>query len=227
MTKDLIIFGIGKIAEVVHYYAKHECGFNVVAFCVDEQYKTANTFLDLPVVPFERVQEKYSPESHNFFVAIGYHDLNALREAKCKEALNKGYSLTSVISPLANVPTNVATGYNCFIMSPAIIHPCVTLGNNVFVWSGTLIGHHSIIEDNCWLTSSCNIGGNVILGANAFLAINATIGHSITIGKNCFIGANALVTKSLDEDKVVIVESSKPIRLSAKQFLKMSSFSSL
>ena len=202
MKKNLIIFGIGKIAEVVYYYAKHECNLNVVGFCVDEQYKNVDTFLDLPVVSFGNVEENFPIASSEMFVAVGYHDLNKLREIKCNEAIEKGYTLVSVISPLANVPKNVTTGYNCFIMSPAIIHPCVTIGNNVFVWSGTLIGHHSIIEDNCWLTSSCNIGGNVTLGANAFLAVNATIGHSIAIGKNCFIGANALVTKSLEEDKV-------------------------
>ncbi len=44
MKKDLIIFGIGKIAEVIFYYAKEECGFNVVAFCVDEQYKNVESF---------------------------------------------------------------------------------------------------------------------------------------------------------------------------------------
>lgn len=227
MKKNLVIFGIGKIAEVIYYYAQHECNFNVVAFCVDEQYKTGETFLDLPVVAFENVEEKFSPAANEMFVAVGYHDLNKLRETKCKEAIDKGYNLVSVISPLANVPKNVTTGYNCFIMSPAIIHPCVKIGNDVFVWSGTMIGHHSVIEDNCWLTSSCNIGGNVTIGANTFMAVNATVGHSVSVGKSCFIGANALVTKKLDDEGVVIVESTKPLRLTSKQFLKMSSFASL
>ena len=114
-----------------------------------------------------------------------------------------------------------------FRHAPAIIHPCVQLGNNVFVWSGAMVGHHSVIEDNCWLTSCCNISGNVRIGTNTFLAVNATVGHSVTIGKNCFLGANSLITKHLEDDKVVIAESSKPLRLSSAQFLRMSGFSSL
>ena len=112
-------------------------------------------------------------------------------------------------------------------MPPCFIHPCVHLKNDVFVFSGAMVGHHSVIEDHCWLTASCNIAGNVHIGANTFLAVNATIGHSISIGKNCFVGANTLVTKDIEEEKVLIAESTKPIRLNSSQFLRMSKFSTL
>jgi sugar O-acyltransferase (sialic acid O-acetyltransferase NeuD family) len=227
MKKKLIIFGIGKIAEVIHYYAASECGFEVAAFCVDPNYIEAKTFDKLPIVSFDEVTNIFPPTEFDMFIAVGYHDLNRLREKKCTEAREKGYKLVSVISPLCYIPTNVTIGWNCFIMPPAIIHPCTQIKNNVFVWSGAMIAHHSVIEDNCWLTSCCNISGNVRLGANTFVAVNATIGHSVIIGKNCFLGANTLVTKSLEDDKVVIAESQKPIRLTSSQFLKISNFSGL
>ena len=227
MKKDIIIFGIGKIAEVIYYYAKEECGYNVVAFSVDEQFKTTATFKELPVIAFSDIESQYPPAAFDMFIAVGYHDMNRLRETKCNEAINKGYKLVSVISPLANLPSNVSTGWNCFIMSPAIVHPCVTIKNNVFIWSGAMVAHNSVIDDHCWLTSCCNISGNVQMGSNAFVAVNATIGHSVTIGKNCFLGANTLVTKNLEDDKVVIAESQKPLRLTSRQFLKISGFSNL
>jgi sugar O-acyltransferase (sialic acid O-acetyltransferase NeuD family) len=227
VKKDLVIFGTGKIAEVIYYYASEECGFNVVAFCVDQQYKDTDTFHDLPVVAFENIENTYLATNYNMFVAVGYKDLNQLREKKCSEAMAKGYELASVISPLANIPKNVNTGWNCFIMPPAIIHPFVTVKNNVFIWSGAMLGHHSTIEDNCWLTSSCNISGNVKIGKNTFIAVNATVGHSVKIGNKCFLGANSLVTKHLEDEKVVITESSKPIRLNSEQFLRFSGFSDL
>jgi len=226
-TKPIILFGTGKIAEVIHYYATEECQLQVSAFAVDEEYKISNIFLGKPVVSFDEVQALYPPHVFDMFVAIGYHELNRLRELKCAEAINKGYHLTNIISPNCHLPANTHIGYNCFIMPPSIIHPCVTIGNNVFVWSGGLIGHHSIVNDNVWITSCANIGGNVAIGKNTFIAINATIGHSVAVGQNCFLGANSLLTKNLEDDKVVIAESSKPIKLTSKQFLKFSSFSSL
>jgi sugar O-acyltransferase (sialic acid O-acetyltransferase NeuD family) len=227
MKKDLVIFGVGKIAEVIYYYAKEECRYNVVAFSVDEPYKNKVTFQGLPVVSFAEVETHYPPAGNDMFIAVGYHDLNKLRENKCNEAMAKGYELVSIISPLANLPLNVSTGWNCFIMPPAIIHPCVSIRNNVFIFSGAMVGHHSVIDDHCWLTSCCNISGNVHVGANTFMAVNATVGHSVTIGKKCFLGANTLVVKNLEDEKVVIAESSKPIKLNSSQFLRMSSFSNL
>ncbi|CAN5360463.1 hypothetical protein BH10BAC4_BH10BAC4_10160 [soil metagenome] len=227
MKKEILIFGIGKIADVIHYYATQECNLKIAAFVVDEQYKTQDTFHDLPVVSFQAVEKKYSPASFDMFVAVGYHNLSKVRESKCHEAVAKGYNLISIVSPRANVPTNVIFGRNCFIMTPAIIHPNVVIGDNVFIWSGAMVGHHSIIKDNCWLTSCCNVSGNVVIGKNSFLAVNATVGHSVTIGEECFLGANSLVTKNLEDKKVVIAESSKPIRLDSSQFLRMSGFSNL
>jgi sugar O-acyltransferase (sialic acid O-acetyltransferase NeuD family) len=227
MKKGLILFGTGKIAEVIHYYAKEECGYNVVAFAVDEKYKTENTFLGLPVLAFTDIEKAYPPASYDMFIAIGYHDINALREAKCKEAIAKGYKLVSIISPNTNIPKNVTIGSNCFIMPPSIIHPCVRIDNNVFIWNGSVVGHHSHIKDNCWLTSGCNISGNVTLGENTFVAINATVGHSVSVGKECFIGANTLIIKNTLDGQVFIAESSKPIKVNSKQFLKFSNFSSL
>ena len=227
MKKELVIFGVGKISDVIYYYATEECGFKIAAFVVDEKYKTQETFHDLPVVSFHDVENKYPADRYHMFVAVGYHQLNKVRAIKCQEAMAKGFHLVSIISPKASLPTNVKVGYNCFIMPPAIIHPNVTLGNNVFVWSGAMVGHHSVIEDNCWLTSCCNVSGNVVLGKNTFMAINATVGHSVTIGEDCFLGANSLVTKNLESKKVVITESTKPFRLDSTQFLRMSNFSNL
>jgi len=227
MQKKLILFGTGKITEVVHYYATQECGYEIAAFTVDEKFKTADTFLDKPVIPFEKIEKDFPPAQYDMFIAIGYHDLNKLRADKCSQAISKGCNLVSIVSPNANLPKNVKHGNNCFIMPPSLIHPCVELGNNVFVCSGTLIGHHSKIENNCWFTSNSNIGGNNIIGENSFFAINSTTGHSVKIGKNCFLGANTLVTKELLEGQVVIAESSKPIKLNSAQFLRFSNFSSL
>jgi len=227
MEKELIIFGTGKIADVIYYYAKEECGYKVAAFTVDEKHKIHSTYNGLPVIPFHEIEKTYPPSKYNMFIAVGYHNMNRLRETKCSEASTKGYALISIVSPLTHLPKNVIVGINCFIMPPSIIHPCVTIGNNVFIWSGSIIGHHSAIKDNCWFTSGCNVSGNVTIGNNCFFAINSTLGHSIEVGDDVFIVANTLVTKKVESGKVIIKESDKPIKLDSKQFLRFSNFSSL
>jgi len=227
MSKGVIIFGVGKIADVIQFYMREESNMNVVAFTVDGKYITDKEFNGLPVVPFEDIEQAYPPADYDFFVAIGYHDLNAVRGAKVAEVEAKGYKVISYIHPDSSAPRDLVYGKNCFIMNNVCIHPRVKLGDNVFVWSGVMIGHHSEIGNDCWLTSSCNISGNVTIGNNAFVAVNATVGHSVTIGNNVFLGANTLTIKNLEDDKTVITESDKPIKLTSRQFLKMSSFSNI
>lgn len=225
--KDIIIFGIGKIADVIQFYMREESGLPVKAFTVDGKYMQGDSFNDLPVIPFEEIEKNYPPEKYSMFVAVGYHDLNALRAQKIKEAEAKGYEIISYIHPQSSVPKDLVYGKNCFIMNTVCIHPRVKLGNNVFVWSGVMIGHHSTIGNDCWFTSSANLGGNVTIGNNCFFALNSTVSHSVSIGNEAFIGANTLIGKSLEDGKVVIAESDKPIKLNSKQFLKFSNFSNI
>ncbi len=180
--------------------------------------------MNRPLIDFEVVETLYPPSKYDMFVAVGYHDLNRMREKKCNDALTKGYRLVSVISSLANLPANVNVGRNCFVGPPSAVQPFVDLGDNTFIWPGAVVGHHTKIGHNVWLTASANIGGNAIIGDNCFIGLNATIGHCISVGSHCFLGANVLVTKDIEERQVVITESQNPIRLNSDQFLKISKF---
>ena len=225
--KPIVIFGAGKIAEVILYFFTHHSDRQVVACTVDKDYLPDSQWQGLPVVAFDEITHSYSPETHDMFIALGYQDLNILRTDKCAQARQLGYNLASYVHPNSGLPMYCVYGDNCFIMNQVLIHPRVRLGNNVFIWSGAMVGHHSSIGDNCWLTSCANISGVVTMGKNCFLAVNATIAHGISIGDNCFIGANALVTKTTKAEEVYVMENTKPFRLNSRQFLRMSKFSEL
>lgn len=221
--KKIIIFGIGKIAQVVYYYLSRSTNLKVCAFTVDANYVNPISWSNLPVIEFEKIQEQFSIKEYEMFIALGYQRLNHLRTKKVFESKNKGYTLFSFIDPKADLPDDFTYGENCFVMSNQNIQPCVSIGNNVFVWGGVTIGHHSRIEDNCWLTSTANIAGNVLIGRNCFLGMNTTIVDSICIGKNSLLGASTLITKSLPDESVVFDKGTDINRLRSSQFLKLSS----
>jgi len=225
--EKVIIFGIGKIAEVVYYFFNQDTRYEVSGFTVDEEFLKQKELFGLPVISSHQVTQVYPPDSFKMFVAIGYQDMNELRSKKLKEVWKMGYQTLTYRGNSSGIPDDLDYGSNCFIMDGCHIHPRVKLGDNVFVWSGSIVGHHSEIGDNCWITSGANIAGNVKTGINCFFAIGATLSHSISIGDYCFIGSNALVTKDLEDNKVMIAESTKPFRLDSQQFLKLSRFSSL
>src|SRR5690349_17429690 len=151
--RDVVIFGMGQVAEVVWHYLTEEGGRNVVGFTVDAEYRTADQVFGLPVVDFETVQDRFPPDSHEMFVAVSFRGVNAAREAKVAEAEAKGYTLTSHVSPHATVWSKLDVQPNTMIMENNVIQPFVTVGKNVLMWSGNHVGHHSKIGDNCFIAS--------------------------------------------------------------------------
>jgi sugar O-acyltransferase (sialic acid O-acetyltransferase NeuD family) len=200
--KDLVIFGIGQIGEVIHYYFTHEAGRRVVAFSVDDAYRNVDSLFDLPVVAFEELETKYPPDSHELFVAMGYGQVNKAREGKVREAEAKGYTLASHISPLAAAWSGFRLKPNTIIMENNVIQPFVTIGRNVTLWSGNHVGHHTSIGDHCFVASHAVISGNVQIGEGTFVGVNATIRDKVRIGAHNVLGAGTLILGDTPDNAV-------------------------
>ncbi len=203
-NKNLVIFGMTEMAQLAHYYFETQSDYQVAAFCIDESYKTSDTFCDLPLVAFEQVEQMYPPEEYDFFVALAYTKINELRREKFFAAKDKGYQLASFISPQASIHNQGKIGENCFIFEDNTIQPFVTIGNNVTLWSGNHIGHHSTIKDHCFIASHVVVSGGVEIGEQCFIGVNATLRDHIKIGEKCVIGAGTLILADAEAEGVYI-----------------------
>lgn len=213
--RDVVIFGMGQVAEVIHHYLTEEGGRNVVAFTVDAEYRAADDVLGVPVVNFEDIEQRFPPETHEMFVAISFRGVNKLREAKVAAAEAKGYTLTSHVSPRASVWSKLVVNPNTIIMENNVIQPFVTIGRNVIMWSGNHVGHHTRIGDNCFIASHVVISGNCEIGAGTFIGVNATLRDNITIGARNVIGAAALILKSSEDNAVFIGPATEAARVTS------------
>lgn len=200
----LVIFGAGDIARLAYFYFTRDSEHEVAAFTVDQKYRQTDTFLDLPLIPFEEVSKSYSPAEHKMFVALSYARMNKLREEKYHQAKAKGYSLLSYVSSRCSFLTDHPVGDNCFILEDNTIQPFVKIGNDVTLWSGNHIGHDAIIEDHCFLASHIVVSGYVRIGNNCFIGVNATLRNSITIAPETLIGAGAVIMKDTVEKGVYL-----------------------
>jgi sugar O-acyltransferase (sialic acid O-acetyltransferase NeuD family) len=220
---DLVIFGVGKVADVLYRYITFDRSHTIVGFTCDAEHLPADRrFHGLPVVPFATVEARFPPASCAMLIAVGYHRLNALRAAKFDEAKAKGYRLASYVSSRAFVGDWLAMGENCIILDNVGIEPGARLGDNVALWSNVTIGHHAVIGDHCWLAAHGIVGGNAALGPRCFLGLNVTIGHQTTIGADSFLGAGVVVTKSAADNSVFIGRDTELFRLDSKKFLQIS-----
>lgn len=198
--KKVIIFGPGDIGQLAYFYLRHDSDYDVAAFCADGAFIQSRTFLELPVVPFEDVQDAYPPDNYDMFVALSYSKLNTIRSQKYVEAKAKGYTLISYVCSRSVTWPDLAIGDNCFIFENQTIQPFVKIGNNVTIWSGNHIGHHSTIGAHCFITSHVVISGHVEIGPYCFLGVNATIRDGIRLASHTVIGAGATIVKDTIEN---------------------------
>jgi sugar O-acyltransferase (sialic acid O-acetyltransferase NeuD family) len=215
--EEIIIFGLGDIAQIANYYFKTDSNYKVVAFTVDRDYVTTNEFEGLPVLPFDEVVSKYPPQQYKMFIALSYAKLNKLREQKYNEAKKLDYQLVSYVSSKCSWLTPYEHGDNCFIFEDNTIQPFVRIGNNVTLWSGNHIGHHSTIHDHNFISSHVVVSGHCVINSNSFLGVNSTIGHQVEIGRENIIGAGSIITKNTGDFEVYVPAKSVKLDKSSSE----------
>lgn len=221
MKKKLVIFGSGEIAQLAHLYFSIDSEYEVVAFTVDAGYLADKIFCGLPVVAFEEVTTYFPPEEFEFFVALSYSKLNAVRKEKYLAVKAMGYRLASFISSRSTVLNEGRLGENCFIFEDNTIQPFVTIGNNVTLWSGNHIGHHSKIKDHSFIASHVVVSGGVEIGEQCFIGVNATLRDHIKIGDKCVIGAGALLLADAEPEGVYIGTATERSKVPSSKLRKI------
>lgn len=201
--RNLIIVGDSAFAEVAYEYFTHDSEYRVVAFSVERKFMTKDTLFGVPIIPFEDLSERFDPETHDFYAALVYTQMNRLRTRLYQGAKAKGFRPASYISSRAFVWPNVELGEHCFIFEDNTIQPFVRIGSNVVLWSGNHIGHHSVVKDNCFISSHVVVSGFCTVGENCFIGVNATFGNNLEVGADCLIGAGALIARDVPTDSLV------------------------
>lgn len=205
---EIVIFGVSQLASLAYFYFTHDSLHKVVAFTVDKDYLASTEFEGLPVVPFEEVENHYSPDKYKMFLPISFKQMSHLRREKYEAAKAKGYVCVSYVSSKATTWPDLNVGENCFIFEDNTIQPYVKIGNNCVLWSGNHIGHHTTIEDHVFITSHVVISGCCLVEEHSFFGVNATIRDETTIGRETLVGMGAIITKDTTPQSIWIAAKS-------------------
>lgn len=203
-TKKVVIFGTGDIAQLAKYYFEIDSAYEVVAFTVDRDYCLTETFENLPLIPFDEIEQHFSCAEFEMFVALSYAQMNKLREEKYQAAKQKGYSIASYISSRCSYLSQFPAGENAFILEDNTIQPFVKIEDNVTLWSGNHIGHHSVIKSNNFISSHVVVSGHCTIESFCFIGVNSTIAHQVTIAEATLVGAGSIITKNTEEGAIYV-----------------------
>lgn len=216
MEKSVIIFGYGDFGQVAYSYLTNDSEYDVIGFTAHKEKIDRDAIFDLPIIPFEEIEKKYSPKEISLFIAIPYTNLNQVRAKIFHQVKEKGFNLISYVNSNAIVSNDVKIGDNCFILENNVIQPFVTIGDDVILWSGNHIGHHSKIGDHCFIASQVVISGKVTIEPFCFLGVNSTIRDGIHIERKNVIGAGAIILKDTKENQVYTSKSTTLLNIKSE-----------
>ncbi|MEO1060704.1 MAG: acetyltransferase [Actinomycetota bacterium] len=218
----VVVFGVGKTADVVDHQLTVDSPHEVVAFAVDAaHHHGGDRHRDRPVVVADDLEATFPPGEVQLFVAIGYQQLNRARSERMEQLAGRGYEFATYVCSAID-RSALSVGANCFVMGPDAVQPGAELGDDVFVWGGAVVAHHCVVGDHTWVASGAVIAGGTSLGERCFVGANATVGHELTLGARTFVGAGALVTSSLADGSVVVSEPSNTLGVDSERFWRVS-----
>jgi sugar O-acyltransferase (sialic acid O-acetyltransferase NeuD family) len=200
--KKVVIIGNTSNARLAKFFFLTDSEYDTAAFSVNREYITSEEFEGLPVVALEDITSKYPPSEFEAFVAVGYTNMNKIREQLYNQCKDMGYKMANYISSRSTFLTQYPPGDNCFILEDNTIQPYAKIGNNVVLWSGSFIGHDVTIEDHNFIASQVAVSGFVTIKRNCFIGTNATLRDAITIAPETLIAAGAIIMKDSVEKGV-------------------------
>lgn len=206
--RKVVIFGDTSFAGILAEYIHSDTQDTVVAFTVDPDYiKDRRTFENLPLVPFDQVNNLFPANDHYLLVALSaavkrkHYNAFIMEQARVL-----GYPLYSFVHSSAFVAKSATLGENVLIFPQAIIEPRAIIHDGVIVRSGAYVSHETEIGAYSYLAPRVAFSGNVVTGKHCFFGTNCTIRDRLKIGHDVVVGAGAVVLKDLN-DKTVIKAS--------------------
>ncbi len=193
----VVVFGAGRLAQLAAYVLGHDSPFEVIGHTVDTPYLAmaqADPALGgLPVFPFETLEDHLGPNECQLLIALGYRQINGLRQARFDQARARGYRLISYVSSQATLWPNVAIGENVMVYEQTVVQPFAHIGDNCLIRSSVHLSHHVHVEDHVFIAAGVVTGGGVRVGARTCLGLGATIKDGIVLASQTFVGAGSLV----------------------------------
>lgn len=181
----LVIFGFGGHARSVADVAL-SCGYADLIF-IDANAREGEAFLGYEVV---RNVDGIGAGWEAAFAASGD---GRIRAEQCTFVRERGFSLVSLVSPMATVGAGSLIEAGCFIGHHAHVGPLSTIEMAAIINTGAVVEHESAIGRFAHVSVNATIAGRASLGDFSMLGAGATIIDGVNVGSGVTIGAGAVV----------------------------------
>jgi sugar O-acyltransferase (sialic acid O-acetyltransferase NeuD family) len=187
--KNIILLGAGGHCKSVIDVIEQE-GTYKIAGIIDKKELLGTKVLGYKVIACDDDLNILFKKYKYAIITVGQIQSNTIRVKLFKLLKDIGYTLPTIISPLAYVSKHSIIGEGTIVMHHALINAEATISKNCIINTKALVEHNSYIEEHCHISTSSVINGGVLVKANTFVGSNATSKEYIEIGS--FIKAGSV-----------------------------------
>jgi sugar O-acyltransferase (sialic acid O-acetyltransferase NeuD family) len=192
MKEKIVLIGGGGHCKSVIDVIESTNQYEIIGI-VDKTESIGKKVLNYEIIACDDDLETIFKTCKNACITIGQIYSNDLRKKLFNLALEIGYNLPTIISPLAYVSKNATIDKGTIIMHHALVNADVKIGQNCIINTKALIEHDCIIENNCHISTTSVINGEVVVKENSFIGSNSVAVQGIHI--DGFYKANSLIKR--------------------------------
>ena len=149
--KKLLIVGAGQYGMIAKEIAESMNCFGQIDFLDDNN--------PIAVGKISRYEDFVS-EYKNAIVAIGN---SAFRLELTEKLRNAGYSIATIVSPLAYVSHSAVLNEGCIVEAMAVVNTEANINECCFISAGAVVNHNSIIGEGCHIDCHATVKSNATI----------------------------------------------------------------
>ncbi|MDF1879477.1 NeuD/PglB/VioB family sugar acetyltransferase [Sulfurimonas sp. SAG-AH-194-C20] len=190
MREEILLIGGGGHCKSVIDVIEQEDRF-IIAGIVDKKELLGSKVLGYEVVGCDDDLKKLHEKYKNIMITVGHIKSNSVRVKLFHLVKSIGYTLPTIISPLAYVSKHSFVDEGSVVMHQALVNANANIGKNCIINTKALVEHDAIVENNCHISTSAVINGGTIIKENTFFGSNATSKEYVTVEN--FVKAGSVV----------------------------------
>lgn len=142
---------------------------------VDTPGKVGSTVLGYPVLGADKDLPQLFEKCAHAIISVGHIQSSALRVKLFNAAKKAGFTLPTIVSPLAYVSKHAQLGEGTVVMHHALVNANVKTGVNCIINSKALVEHDALVGDHCHIATAAVVNGGAQIEDHIFVGSNSVI----------------------------------------------------
>lgn len=180
-----------------------------IAGIVEQAGSPVTDVMGYPVIGHDDQLGDLAARYRHAVITVGQIKTAAIRERLFASAIQSGFTMATIVSPLARVARNAVVGAGSVVMHFAHLGPNAQVGANTIINTRALVEHDAVVGNHCHIATAAVINGNVTVGNYCMIGSGSICREGISIGDRCLVGMGTVVRKLVPEGTLFVGEKSQ------------------